>query len=114
LAVWIKAVSFAPSFLKKTFSVMAEPKHYATIGEKFEDITKNKRQNNTMVWLTNPAMNALPAHNGNPVLIEISAKQYAHPKSPYMKQGYVKYVHAKPAPAPVEAKVAPSKPSQTN
>lgn len=83
---------------------MAEPKTYASIAEKFEDITKGKRQNTTMVWVTNPAMNALPRNHGNPVLIEISAKQFARPNNPYLKQGYTKYIHEKPAPAPVEAK----------
>ena len=88
---------------------MAEPKIYASIAEKFEDITKGKRPNNTMVWVTNHAMNALPRNQGNPVLIEVQAKQFARPNNPYLKQGYTRYIHEKPAPAPVEAKAAPVK-----
>ena len=88
---------------------MAEPKTYASIAEKFEDITKGKRPNNTMVRVTNQAMNALPRNQGNPVLIEVQAKQFARPNNPYLKQWYTKYVHEKPAPAPVEAKAAPVK-----
>jgi len=83
---------------------MSDPVKYKTIAEKFEAITAEKRQSNNMVWLTNPTMNELPAHQGNPVLIEVSVKQLSKPNNPYLKQGYVKYVHAKPAPAPVEAK----------
>ncbi len=88
---------------------MAEPVKYKSIAEKFEAITAGKRPNNTMVWLTNPTMNSLPAHQGNPVLIEVQAKQFARPNNPYLKQGYTKYIHEKPAPAPVEAKAAPVK-----
>lgn len=88
---------------------MAEPVKYKSIAEKFEAITAGKRPNNTMVWLTNPTMNSLPAHQDNPVLIEVQAKQFARPNNPYLKQGYTKYIHEKPAPAPVEAKAAPVK-----
>ena len=86
---------------------MADQVKYKSIAEKFEALTAGKRQNNTMIWLTNEAMNNLPANQGNPVLIEVEAKQFARQKNnPYVKQGYTKYVHEKPAPAPVEAKAA--------
>lgn len=87
---------------------MEDKTQYSTIGEKFEAITKGKRPNNTMVWLTNDNMNKLPAHQGNPVLMEIPAKQFAKPNNPFLKQGYSRYVHSKPAPEPKEAKAAAS------
>lgn len=83
---------------------MENPTQYASIAEKFEAITKGKRPNNIMVWITNHGMNALPAHQVNPVLTEVPAKQFAKPGNPFLKQGYTRYVHAKPAPAPTEAK----------
>jgi len=83
---------------------MEHPTQYASIAEKFEAITKGKRPNNTMAWVTNHEMNALPAHQGNPVLLEVPAKQFAKPNNPFLKQGYTRYVHTKPAPAPTEAK----------
>ena len=66
---------------------MENPTQYASIAEKFEAITKGKRPNNIMVWVTNHGMNALPAHQGNPVLLEVTAKQFARPNNPYLKQG---------------------------
>lgn len=91
-------------FFTKTNITMADAPHFKSIGEKFEAITAGKRPNSTLIWVTNQAMNNLPAHHGNPVLVQVTAKQFARPNNPYLKQGYSKYVHVKPAPAPVEAK----------
>lgn len=81
---------------------MADPKTYASIGEKYEALTAGKRQRPGMIWLQNPTKDT----QGNFTLVEVSEKQFNAPNSPYKKRGFAKYVHAKVAPAPVEAKKA--------
>ena len=83
---------------------MPDAPKYKSLAEKFEAITRGKRQRPEMVWLTNQTMNELDANWENPVLVEVPAKQFAKPGNPFLKQGYSRYVHAKPAPAPTEAK----------
>ena len=73
-----------------------------TIEEKFASLTKGKRQNLNMVWLTNPRMNANDPEN--PTLVEAPLAQFNKENSAWKKQGYIKFVPAAPAPEPVEAK----------
>lgn len=73
-----------------------------TIEEKFASLTKGKRQNLNMVWLTNPGMNARDPEN--PTLVEVPLAQFNKENSVWKKQGYVKFVPSVPAPEPVEAK----------
>lgn len=75
---------------------------YKSIGEKYEALTKDKRQRSGMIWVQNPDMD-VPG-SGNFTLIEVVEAHFNAPKSAYKSQGYTKYVHSKPAPAPVEAK----------
>lgn len=92
---------------------MADAKTYASIGEKFEDITKPPyRKRSGTVWLTNDADNA--RNPENPVLVEVEEKQFRRPNSPFVKQGYRVYVHQKAVPSPVEAKAVPKQEQPKN
>ena len=79
---------------------MADAPNFKTIGEKDESLTAGKHQRSGMIWMQNPGMD-IP-DSGNFTLVEIPE---AHLKA-FQAQGYTKYSHVKPAPAPVEAKVS--------
>jgi len=79
-----------------------------TYAEKYEQVTAGQRRPLPgRIWLKNDAMTAL--NPDNPVLINVEEKQFTVKNSPYVKQGYTRYVHEKPVPAPVEAKKTPKK-----
>ena len=83
---------------------MADAPNFKTIGEKYESLTAGKRQRPHMIWLQNTAMDK--PDSGNFTLVEVPEAQFNKPKSPWKAQGYTRYSHVKPAPAPVEAKVS--------
>lgn len=74
-----------------------------TLQEKYIQVTAKARPNLNNVWLTNERMNASDPEN--PVLVEVPVRQFEREGSHWKKQGYTKFTPAKPAPAPVEAKV---------
>jgi hypothetical protein len=76
---------------------------YATIHEKYADISKKTRLMRGLSWYENPSMTAdLP--EGNFVLIQIPDDQYNRENGAWKEQGYIKYVPQVATTAPIEAK----------
>ena len=76
---------------------------YATIHEKYAEVTKKTRLQRGLSWYENPSMTAdMP--DGNFVLIQIPDDQYNRENSAWKDQGYIKYVPQIATPLPVEAR----------
>lgn len=74
-----------------------------TYEQKYEKLTEGKKRPLPgMIWLKNDGMTAKDPEN--PVLIQVHESQFVIKNSPFVKQGYERYVYSKPVAPPVEAK----------